>query len=348
MLRADGVLHPAVGVLGPGAQLGQLRLPLRLGAPAHELAARVAPRGVRTLGAVRPRRLAARDSLELVDRLVGGEAGLLGRGRRALHERLGALGAHAAAAVPGRGEARRLGVVERGLRLGHGEHGLAHDHLLRVVLEARLHLGRGQPREVVGVLGRSVLAALLVDLLQPPLLDGEDADLVHDALQPLLARAERGAQRRLVERLRLEQPRARLLGAPRDLGAPAAARARARRLDLEERVAPRVDDSLRRDDLAARPVRQAAPLLAGAGGRKVDALELRLLRGAQRAVRRVLRDGPRVGLERVRLLRRQRVLLREGGPLALEVLLAHLVGVRLRVRVRVWVRVRVRVRVWEG
>ena len=82
------------------------------------------------------------------------------------------------------------------------------------------------------MVGAPVLEALVVHFLQPPLLDGEDTDLVNDALQPLLTRAERGAQRRLVERLRLEQPCARLPGAPRDLGAPAAARARARRLDL--------------------------------------------------------------------------------------------------------------------
>ena len=82
------------------------------------------------------------------------------------------------------------------------------------------------------MVGAPVLEALVVHLLQPPLLDGEDAHLVDDALQPLLARAERRAQRRLVERLGLEQPCARLPGAASDLGAPAAARARARRLDL--------------------------------------------------------------------------------------------------------------------
>jgi len=68
---------------------------------------------------------------------------------------------------------------------------------------------------------------------------------VDDALQPLLARAERGAQRGLVEGLRLEQARARLPRAPRHLGAPAAARARAHRLHLEQRVAPRVHHRLR-------------------------------------------------------------------------------------------------------
>ena len=51
------------------------------------------------------------------------------------------------------------------------------------------------------MVGAPVLEALVVHFLQPPLLDGEDTDLVNDALQPLLTRAERGAQRRLVERL---------------------------------------------------------------------------------------------------------------------------------------------------
>eukprot|EP00964_Phaeocystis_antarctica_P007000 scaffold3784_cov46-Phaeocystis_antarctica.AAC.2 len=250
VLGAQGVLDLAVGVLGPAAQLGQLRLARRPGAPADELLARVAPRGVRAVGGVRPRVRVARDGLEIVDGLVGREAGLLGRGRRPLHERLGARRAHAAAAVPGRGEARRLGVVERRLRLGHREHGLAHRHLLRVVLEPRLHLrrrraSRGRRAQVVGVLGRPVLEAVVVGALQSPLLDGEDAHLVHDALQPLLARAQAAVvEARLVERRRLEQPRARLPRAPRDVGAPAATRARARRLDLEQSVAPRVHDGL--------------------------------------------------------------------------------------------------------
>ena len=50
--------------------------------------------------------------------------------------------------------------------------------MLLVVLEPRLHLDRRLAREVLGVLGRPVLEALVVLLLQPPLLDGEHAHLL--------------------------------------------------------------------------------------------------------------------------------------------------------------------------
>ena len=47
-----------------------------------------------------------------------------------------------------------------------------------MVLEPRLHLDRRLAREVLGVLGRPVLEALVVLLLQPPLLHREHAHLL--------------------------------------------------------------------------------------------------------------------------------------------------------------------------